>query len=288
FGGDLTYNAIAAKAYFDFTNLWSFSFNADYNFSTYDDRLLRGGPLAKQPGSYYFSGVIESDPSQKVSFDIGHLRSNTASGELERDFFVDLTIRPTSYIQLTISPNYNYQTNTAQYVTQIADPFAVNTYGKRYVFAAIDQHTLSTAFRLDWTFTPEISLQTYVRPFITSGDFFNYKEFTQPKGYEFAVYGEERGTITQSSNSYTVDPDGAGPAQSFSFRDRDFNFKAIQSNVVFRWQYRPGSTLFIVWQQDRSVSTINNDLQLQRDVSQLFRSKPTNVFLVKLTYWFGT
>ncbi|HEX6982523.1 MAG TPA: DUF5916 domain-containing protein [Balneolaceae bacterium] len=288
FGGDLTYNAIAIASNFNLTNLWSFHPNAGYNFSVYDDRLLRGGPLARTPDSYYISGVINSDPSRKVSFTAGHLRSNDVSGGMERDFFVDLTIRPTSYIQLTISPNYNYRVNTGQYVTQIEDPTAVETYGKRYIFADIDQQTFSTAFRLDWTFTPEISLQTYVRPFITSGDFYNYKEFTQPKGYEFAVYGEDRGTINRNNSSYTVDPDGAGPAQSFSFRDRDFNFKAIQSNVVFRWQYRPGSALFVVWQQDRSASTINNDLQLQRDVSQLFRSEPTNVFLVKLTYWFGT
>lgn len=286
FGGDLTYNGMAMQSSVTFTNLWDFYLNAGYNFSVYDDRLLRGGPLAQKPSSHYVSGVIESDPSKKIAVSLGHLRSNNEAGGLERDFFIQLDLRPTSYIQLSLVPNYNYQTNTAQYVAQMDDQTASHTYGKRYVFAGLDQTTLSAAFRLDWTFSPEISLQTYVRPFITSGDFYNYKEFTQPGGYQFAVYGEQQGNITRTDGSYTVDPDDNGAARSFSFRDQDFNFKSVQANAVFRWQYKPGSTLFLVWQQDRSLSTLNPDFQLQRNLRQLFRSQPTNVFLLKFTYWF--
>ncbi len=286
FGGDLTFNAIAATGVFELNNLWRFRFNARYHFSVYNDRLLRGGPLAKEPTGYNFSGVIRTNPTRKVNVEAGHLRRDDVSGGFVRDFFIDVDYRPTPYIQLSLNPSCNYRTNTAQYVTQIADPTAVDTYGRRYVLANLDQKTLSMEFRLDYTFTPEISLQTYIRPFITSGNFYNYKEFTQPRDYRFAIYGEESGTITKSNNSYTVDPDGAGPADSFSFRDRDFNFKSVQANAVFRWRYTPGSTLFLVWQHKRALSTGDNNLRLQRDFEQLLDAEPTNIFLIKFTYWF--
>ncbi len=85
-----------------------------------------------------------------------------------------------------------------------------------------------------------------------------------------------------------IDPDGAGPAQSFSFDEQDFNFKAIQTNAVFRWEYKPGSIFYFVWQQDRSASTLHNNFRFGRDVNRLFDSRPTNVFLIKFSYWFGT
>ena len=287
FGGDLIYNAVATSGNMDFTNLWSFNYNVTYNAPTYDDRLLRGGPLSGEPSRFSYSGVLSSDPSHVVSADIGHLRMNDASGGLERDVFLDLTVRPTSYIQLTLSPNYNYQKRTGQYVRQVVDETAVDTYGRRYAFANLDQHTFSTALRLDWTFTPDISLQTYIRPYVTSGDFYRFKEFQTPGEYEFAVYGEDQGTIQQTDGSYVIDPDGTGPSDAFSFGNPDFNFRSIQSNAVFRWQYRPGATFYLVWQQERAATVLEDNLSLHRDVRGIFDTEPTNVFMVKISYWLG-
>lgn len=288
FGGDLTYNGIAASGNVDFTNLWSFSYNVGYDGEVFNDRLLRGGPQALSPAQFQYSGVLQSNASKKLSAEIGHLRVNDVSGGMTRDVYMDITYRPTSYIQVTLSPNYNYQSNTGQYVSAIEDPTANQTYGSRYVFADIDQRTLSAGLRLDWTFTPDISLQTYVRPFITSGDFYNYKEFTTPREYDFDIYGEDSGTISQSDGGYTIDPDAAGPAESFTIADGDFNFRSIQTNAVFRWAYAPGSTLFLVWQQDRRSSERFSDFRFRRDFNRLWESKPTNIFLVKLSYWLGS
>lgn len=288
FGGDMINNSYGFFSNISFTNLWRLNLNAGYSGKEYDDRLLRGGPLAQSPESNYYSAVISTNQSQTVSFSLGHLRNQNTTGEFERDFFLDITIRPTPNIQVTVGPNYNYQKDTDQYVATVEDDLAADTYDHRYVFADIDRTSLSTSLRLDWTFTPEMSLQTYVRPFISSGNFYNYKEFTTPRKFDFDIYGQDRGTIQQNEGSYTVDPDGNGPAQSFSFAERDFNFKAIQTNAVFRWEYTPGSTFYLVWQQDRSASTFHNDFRFRRDVNRLFDSKPTNVFLMKFSYWFGT
>lgn len=198
---------------------------------------------------------------------------------------MNLSYRPTSYIQIELMPNYNIEKNRRQYVQAFTDASATDTYGKRYVFADLDRTTLSTSLRLDWTFSPNMSLQTYVRPFITSGDFKNYKEFQNPKESGFNIYGKEQGSIQQQDNGYLVDPDADGPAPSFAFAERDFNFRSVQTNAVFRWEYHPGSALYLVWRQDRSATINRGDLRIQWDLDDLMDAKPTNVFLVKFSYW---
>lgn len=285
FGGDQIENGYNLLGGAQFKNLWSLQFNSGVDLESYNDRMLRGGPLTKNPVSYFGSVVISTNKAKRWAFEVGHLRGGDQEDGVKRDVFINMIYRPTSYIQVELKPNYNYQKNAAQYVDAIMDGSATDTYGKRYVFANLDQTTFSTSLRLDWTFTPNMSLQTYVRPYITSGNFQNYKEFQSPKSFDFHIYGEEQGKIQQQGNSYIVDPDGNGPANMFSFSDRDFNFRIIQTNAVFRWEYMPGSTLYVVWQQDRSAMANSGDFRLRRDIDGLFGAKPTNVFLIKLSYW---
>ncbi len=288
FGGDLITNFYQTGGYLQFNNLWSFNYNTRINGKSYLDRITRGGPVAERAKDWNLNINVNSDQTKKVSFNVGTNQRTDVSGEYDHVFWTGVEMRPATFVQISISPELSIQKDTDQYVTAVADPLANQTYDNRYIFADIDQQTLSTSFRLDWTFSPSMSLQTYARPFITSGNFYNYKEFTTPYEYEFDVYGEDRGTIQQIGDTYTVDPDAGGPAKSFSFSDQDFNFKAIQTNAVFRWEYQPGSILYLVWQQDRSGLTSHNDFRLDRDFNRLFKAKPTNIFLIKLNYWFGT
>jgi hypothetical protein len=164
----------------------------------------------------------------------------------------------------------------------------VNTYGKRYVFAALHNTTFSVDNRVEWTFTPALSFQLYAQPFVSAGRYSGFKEFLTPKKFEFAKYGSQLGTIARSSTgTYTVDPDGSGPSPSFQFNDPTFNIRNLHGNAVVRWEYRPGSALFVVWQQRRSNFQPFGDFNAGRDVAGIFRTVPTNVFLVKATYWIG-
>ncbi|MBN2732454.1 MAG: hypothetical protein JXR26_08505, partial [Balneolaceae bacterium] len=206
-------------------------------------------------------------------------------GEFDHYVWAGIEIRPVTNIQFSISPELGIERDTDQYVTTVNDPAAASTFGSRYVFANIDRTTLSTEIRLDWTYTPDISLQFYARPFMTAGNFFDYKEFAEPRTFNFDIYGEDRGTISESDGTYTVDPDGSGAAKPFEYAEQDFNFRSVQTNAVFRWEYSPGSTLFLVWQHDRRSTDQLDDFRFQRDFSGLFDSKPTNVFLIKLSYW---
>lgn len=169
----------------------------------------------------------------------------------------------------------------------VSDALATSTFGRRYVFADIKQTTLSMDTRIEWTFTPTLSLQMYAQPFVATGSYENFKEFLTPKKYDFAVYGRDKGTLAKNSGVYTVDPDGTGPATSFQFGDPNFNVRSLRGNAVVRWEYRPGSALFFVWQQERSGFEPIGDFSASRDIGDIFKTTPTNVFLLKATYWLG-
>jgi hypothetical protein len=113
----------------------------------------------------------------------------------------------------------------------------------------------------------------------------NFKEYRTPRHFDFDVYGKHKGTITRDpSGVYTVDP---GNGATFSFGDPDFNFRSLLGNAVVRWEYRPGSTLFFVWQQSRQDVEPFGDFDFSRDYREMFKRQPENVFAIKATYWIG-
>jgi hypothetical protein len=180
---------------------------------------------------------------------------------------------------------------TDQYVTTVVYPSATATFGSRYVFSYLHQTTLSLDARIDLTFTPTLTLQMYAQPFVSAGRYDGLKEFVRPRSYRFTVYGTDgRSTLSYDATQrlYTVDPDGPGAAPAFTVENPNFNIRSLHGNAVVRWQYRPGSTLFFVWQQERSgFDPSLSEFEFRRDASAVFRSQPTNVFLVKVAYWLG-
>jgi hypothetical protein len=131
-----------------------------------------------------------------------------------------------------------------------------------------------------------LSLQLYLQPLIVSGGYDDLKELRAPRTYEFDVYGGHRGTIQPDlSGGYIVDPDAGGPAPSFPVENPDFNFRSLRGNAVLRWEYRPGSALFLVWQQSREGAEPFGNFEFSRDWHGLFRIEPENVVAIKATYW---
>ncbi len=129
---------------------------------------------------------------------------------------------------------------------------------------------------------------------MASGHYTSFKEFQKPKSLDMTIYGRDNGsTVTANANadgstaSYTVDPDGNDAAASFTFGNPDFNIRSLRGTAVVRWEYRPGSTLFFVWTQQREGFDVHGDFDFGRDRSALFRDRPTNIFQVKATYWLG-
>ena len=178
-------------------------------------------------------------------------------------------------------------------MTTEADTSASATYDERYVFADLEQTTVSAPTRIDWTFTPRLSLQLFAQPFIAVGNYAAFKELSAPRTRDYAVYGEDVGTIepirdtTGAVVGYEVDPDGASSsaARVFAIGKPDFNLRSVRGNAVLRWEYRPGSALFVVWQQQRAGAGPLDGFDFRRDSQGLFRARPTNVLLIKATYW---
>jgi hypothetical protein len=172
-------------------------------------------------------------------------------------------------------------------VETVPDTTAVQTYGNRYVFAGIGQSQPAMTTRANWSVTPKMSLQVFSQILLGAGRYWNFKEFAAARTLSFLTYGKDVGTISESGGQYTVDPDGNGPAPSFTFADPNFNFKSLLINAVYRWEWRPGTALFVVWQQSRQDSEFPGSVSAGRDLRALFGSPSTNLFLVKTTYWFN-
>ncbi len=288
YDGDRINNNYNIGGYWRFQNLWSFNMNINGSFARVNDRLTRGGPLMKYNDDINFNFNVNSNSAKKVSGGLGAFRRSDIGNEYDRYYWFHVSYRPTTYIQISLEPEIGFEKDEDQYIKTVQDPLATQTFGNRYVFADIESVNLSTSLRLNWTFTTKMSLQTYVRPYIASGKFSKFKEFQKPGTFEFLEYGENGSSISYDGSEYTIDPDGGNGNNTFIVKNQDFNFKSLQGNAVFRWEYRPGSTIFFVWQQQRSGSNRNGDFDFGRDLSNIFESQPTNVFLVKLSYWMGS
>ncbi len=163
--------------------------------------------------------------------------------------------------------------------------YYASTYGQRYVFATMHQTEFSAGLRLNWTFTPQLSFQLYMQPLISAGDFHDFKELARKKSYNFNHYGQNGSTIDLHDGTYTVDPDGDGPAGILEFSDPDFNYNSLRANAVLRWEYLPGSTFYLVWTQSRSFEAESGRFRFEQSLEDLRQVNPDNIFMVKMNYW---
>ncbi len=161
----------------------------------------------------------------------------------------------------------------------------IGSYGSsaaKYVFGRIDQTTVGLTARVDYAFTPTLSLQVYAQPFVSAGTYGAYKRVDDPVADR---YVDRFAPLVARVEGGDVVTDVDGDGVSESFERPDFNFKQFRSNAVLRWEYRPGSALFLVWSQGRDQSRERGDFHFRSDVGDLFGVRPDNVFMVKVSYW---
>lgn len=288
YGGTPIFHSLGTGVNGSFNNFWHVSLGGGFNPAYYSDRLTRGGPVALNPRGWNGNGYVSTDSRKPVVLDANFSGSVNASGSWSRSGGLGISARPSSSMSVRLSPSMSANRSVSQYVRGVDDPEATQTFGRRHVFANLNQTTLSLDTRVEWTLSPTLSLQTYIQPFVSAGRYSEFKEFAEPGTLDFLVYGKDAGTISRSEEGvFTVDPDGADPAPSFTFGDPTFNIRSLRGNAVLRWEYRPGSALYLVWQQQRSDFQPVGDFEPARDVGAIFRTVPTNIFLLKATYWFN-
>jgi len=295
YGGDKIWTSVFNQVTLNFNNLYNVYAGSEYDPSAIDDRLTRGGPLGRQPTQWGLWTEIDSDQRRFLSYSLNGDYYGDEKHGYAKDLSAGLTIRPSSSVLVSVTPALNLLHNTIQFVSNTVDPLATPTYGRRYVFADLYQTTLSATTRVDWTLSPFLSFQLYAQPFASAGRYKGFKELAKPGTQDYVVYGQDNASTiapvvdVESGNtlSYNVDPDGAGVAPSFSVDNPDFRTHSLRGNAVMRWEYRPGSALYFVWQQQREdYLPFEGDFRTHRETAAIF-GRPSNVFLVKATYWFA-
>ena len=288
FGGNRIGEVVYLDAAGQFLNYWSATLHYDYETPKYSHYLTRGGPMAYYPAGTTYSGTVGSDSRRPFVFNLsGRLRTHPSGGY---NWTVEggVTWKPRTNISLSVGPSYTWRYSNGEWVTAVIDPLKVETYGTRYILADIIQKTFPVEIRLNWTFTPRLSLQAYLQPFVGSGDYRRFKELKAARTFDFNFFGEyDSSTIAFANGMYTVDPDGAaGPAPSFTFKDPDFRLRSLRGTFVLRWEYRPGSMLYFVWTQKRADTNLAGDHDLLDDLGAIFRAPGENIYLLKFSYRF--
>jgi hypothetical protein len=269
-----------------FLNYIRFNTYIAYNPQTINPYRTRGGPLSlNHPGvETYFHFC--SDDRKSLILSTEYYQYICTPKDKYRKVIINLECKIRSNLNMSIGPSLVQIREFAQWVDEFDDPTAVKTYAKRYVFGEMKQNEISANIRLNWTFTPQLSLQLYLQPLISHGDYKNFKELDRPKSYSFNVYPDNQ--ILRSNGEYEIDPDGNnGPAGSFSFENPDFIYKSLRGNVILRWEYRPGSTLYLVWAQNRWNDKLHKPHSFLRSTEQLWNTKSDNILMLKITYWFS-
>lgn len=286
YGGDVTWSGLWHSGYLQFLNYYSLRYYGAWNPQTVSFRRTRGGPLSLNPSGWEGGFSLSSDDRKAVVFGAG-LDLSRYQQESDRSWSVSTSVewKPTSSLSLSFEPEFSRSFTAAQYVGTFADPTATATYGHRYVFAALQQTSLSGNLRLNWIFNPKLSLELFAQPLLATGDYYHFGELSRPRSYDFTRYGRDGGS-TFDAASYVADPDGpGGPAQPIEIGNPDFSFGSLRGNAVLRWEYMPGSTLYLVWTQSRSNNETLGDFRLGHSLHQLWSAKADNIFAVKVSYY---
>jgi hypothetical protein len=276
-----------------FPNYWNVGLYAHVRPEVFADRTTRGGATVRRPRSWFVSPSLSTDGRKRLVFSLNPGFGGTSIGERFFEGGASVRFKPSTNVQVSFGPSYNYGENETQFVTRFADPTATAFFGDRVVFAQLEQHVLSLDTRVNWTFSPTLSLELFAQPFVATGDYSDYKEFVRPRSLQTRAFTPAELSVVENDGGrpvrYRLDTDGDPLTdQGFRFFNNSFNVRSLRGNAVLRWEYRPGSTLFFVWQQQRSGGEPFGDFELGRDTGAIFNARPDNVFVIKATYWLGT
>ena len=270
-------------------NFHTIYLNFDYRFKGLDDRTTRGGPLLNGPSNFRGSLHYVTDARKTISTTIGTSIGVDDDRSSSASVFAQINVQNQGRITFQITPSYQRSRFRSFYLGQYADPTATATFGNRYLFAPLDQDVLGISTRLNYYFTPSLSLQLYAQPFVATADFRSPSSLVQPRSYAFRHYGAGGSTVATdpANGATTIDADGAGPSPSYTYGNQDFRIRSIRSNLVLRWEYRPGSTVFLVWNQSRFNAGSDPRFRPFRDLGDIFSDDMQNVLLVKANYYFS-
>jgi hypothetical protein len=281
----------------EFKNFWGFGGDFNYSPQHADYGGTRGGPVMLDPGGIRYNTRWNTDRRSPVVFDL-----NVGGSKGADDSGSSLTIgtgiefRPTPTVEIKLSPRWSRSNTVSQYVTSASTLAYEPTFGRRYLFANLDRESVSMETRVDVSLTPTLTFQLYAQPLLSSADYVSYRQLAETRSFDFRDFapgtaseagGEvicTAGDICLLDGTQYIDFDGDG-VTDYGLSDRDFNVRSLIGNAVLRWEYRPGSTLFLVWQRQQRGSAAVGDFDFGRDLDALWGLDAENTFILKFDYW---
>jgi len=261
----------------EWKNFWSNSVSFEYSPRSLSDRLTRGGPLMKQPGSFDVNISMSTDRSKEVS---GRLSSGYSTDELggyNISISGQLSVQPGGKIEYSINPRYSKRTDKQQFITSLSGGPS-ETFGTRYIFSTIDRTTLATQFRINYAFNPDFTLELFAEPFVSTGSFHDPGQLPEPGALQLDLF-DVQGKTEQGD---FIISDGE---DQFELQDPDFLIKSFRSNMVLRYEWRPGSTFFLVWQADFFSREKRDRFARPGDLLDTFGVGGDNIIALKFEYW---
>jgi hypothetical protein len=287
FDGDLTMLQYQWFASVDWPNFWNVRTYVIHRATALDQTLSRGGPIFKNRGINDALVAVTTDSRKMVVISAnveGSAGINAGGGEITPQLTV--LLKPTSAITFSVAPTLDISRYPTQYDSTVAAQSGDSShvfFGNHYFFANVDQTTLSTEFRINWTLTPKLTFSLYAQPLIASGHYFNFKEFNHTRQLAWTT---DRDSLASNGDYYVF----SGSGFRYNIGNLDYNARSLRANAVLRWEYLPGSTIYVVWQQLRSNDNLyglNANFAFNRDGGALLRTTPDNTFIVKVSYWIG-
>lgn len=256
--GDRRFSGGNINSHVTLASNWSAGLGVNINARPFNDRLTRGGPGGYGNSNQSLWGYINSDSRKPLTFFVNINAFTDHKGSSDKSIGPGFSWQPQSGIAVSASLNLDHSQTDSQWIENLADGDRTH-----YVFGHLDQRTVGITTRVNYTITPTLTLQIYAQPFVAAGDYSAFKELRNGRAASYAD--------RYAAFDYATNP--------------DFNYRSFRSTNVLRWEYRPGSAIFVVWQQGREDVANQGALRYGGSLSDLFGAPATNVFLVKFSRW---
>jgi hypothetical protein len=281
FGGQRQYSGVDLETNWTWKNFMRTFLGYGFYSHAQNDNFTRGGPVMEDPDTWLLNFGLYSNFAANTQWEFFEHYSHDATCAWGSHFTASFTVRPAGRWKISLGPVYDHSYLTRQYFDTLAGG-PPETYGSRYVFAHIERSTISAQARVNYAFSPDLTLEVYAEPFVASGDYSNHGELLAAGTTDILTYGTGGTTVVPDADgnlNVTEGPD------SFTLENSDFNYFSFRSNVVLRWEWRRGSTFYFVWQQNREEEETSDRLIRPGDIWDSFSADGENFLAVKLSYW---
>ncbi len=293
FGGVRVQTGLEGNISMTFKNFWNAFIYGNIQTDARDASLLRGGPTMLTPGRMFVNGGFSTDSRKKLELEFyGNYNKGFENNLENMSLGTGISWKPTNYLRVSLNPGFSKSFTELQYVTKT--DMGIDA---RYIFASIERKTINTSLRINLNLSPDLTVQYWGQPFIASGRYYDYKHITDPMADKFAnrFHTYSASEITMAEGSAEIDENHDGVVD-YSFNTGNFNVQEFLSNLVVRWEYSPGSSVYLVWSQTRSGFNPSGRMEYLNNMGDLFNHslyqynddyRLRNVFLVKFSYRFG-